>query len=218
MKCNASILLYTMLSMSVAMAQSLPDVTTGFDSIAETTRNTGQQLRRNWPLDERTLLKDLQYVSLHAQKDSMAAHLARRHGSLSTVGSLRNRFDYLVGIYETDGKGDLRHGAFKQYYSPETGGRVRYGGQEYTVDQLNHINFGIALRAMGITLGRCQCFAACYGYLAETILSSAAHDRKDEFLGAVGQMVATGRMRGVCLPDNMQDSTMVAKGYHWFDR
>jgi hypothetical protein len=209
---NSLTLLIGLLMASYSFSQTLPDVTSEFETIIGETNRRCQELQQKWPVNEQTFKMDLDYL-LGIKTDPVEKLFNIYYGNLTSWKNMKARFDYIQGYFKTGAKGDIKNTDFKKY-TTKNGGKVIYKGKTYTTEQLGNINFGIACKAIGIPATVSTCAAGCYQILADQCIKLTTENAK-KYLAAIRAAVKNKELRGACL-DYRGDTQMIRMGYGWY--
>lgn len=183
------------------------DVSIEFDKILSDTRKRFSTLKNKWPITMEMFLKDIKYLTL--QGSVLESTLIAYYRDLDTWRQLNTRLDYLYSYFKTGSTGDIKNQQFKKYQSP-----VIYKGQSYTVEQLGNINYGLAMKTMGIPYLASACMAGVYQILAEETLKGINYENVKKYLSALSKASRDQKLQGICL-DHSNDSKMILRGYNW---
>jgi len=151
------------------------------------------------------IIRDLKKFST---ENILERNISKYYRDYDSWRNVEAQIRFLIGYFETNGKGDIKNRDFKKYNSKNSG-RVIYRGQEYTVEQLGNINFGAALNAFGYPREPSICAGGLYQIYADKCIPVA----RLEYKNAIKRCITT--KTGVCM-DYRGDSKMIRKGYNEF--
>lgn len=185
--------------------EKIPDVTTEFNAILSKSKTTFRGLKKKWNVDQRMILND---IKKYHKKSTLEKSISAYHTEFQSFQNIITQIRFLHGYFKEYGKGDIKNGVFKKYN--KNGGKVKYNGKIYRVEQLGNINYGVALKAFGYPMEMSVCAAGIYQLKADQCFKSRTYLK---YKSAI-QKCFTSK-KGKCF-DYKGDSRMIREGYQKF--
>ena len=150
--------------------EKIPDVTTEFNTILNQTKATFKSLKKKWKVDQQMILKD---IKRYNKKSTIEKSISVYYADFQSFQNIETQIRFLYGYFKTNGKGDIKNKVFKKYN--RNGGKVKYNGKIYRVEQLGNINYGVALKAFGYPMEMSVCAAGIYQLKADQCFKSRTY-------------------------------------------